>query len=342
MQDDFFQLGGHSLNVLRLSARFEAVWGQKLPVAAVFAARTLAKLAELLSRQAPTSAEPSSLVVLQEGSSPRPLVLMPSLGGSAFCCHTLVQHLPAELPVYSLEIDRPADWSGHESLETMAAECVAAIQSAGLRPPFQLAGYSFGGMLAYEAARQLAARGDGVAFVGIIDTGPGCCQSPSVGTIASSALRFAKNLPAWVRFTCTYDGYRDFRARLKRRLIASMRRLRWTASTRSFGRLSWELEDIWDADVIPLQRREVWQAHLRAFAAYNPAPYDGPVTLFQAAVRPLFHSLDPHLGWSRIVRGGVEVRRVPGNHALMLRGAACRTLAGEMRDALARAGAARR
>jgi len=64
-------------------------------------------------------------------------------------------------------------------LEQVAPQYLAEMQSMQPHGPYFLMGYSGGGLIAYEIARQLAARGESVAFLGLLDTSaPG---EPSLG-----------------------------------------------------------------------------------------------------------------------------------------------------------------
>jgi thioesterase domain-containing protein len=99
-----------------------------------------------------------------------PLVCVHPHGGTAFCYAPLAAHLPPSLPVLGLQaagLDEGEAPAG--SVTAMAAgyiEAVRAIQPAG---PYRLLGYSFGGLVAYEMARQLLADGERVSFLALLD-----------------------------------------------------------------------------------------------------------------------------------------------------------------------------
>jgi thioesterase domain-containing protein len=69
-----------------------------------------------------------------------------------------------------------------------------------------------------------------------------------------------------------------------------------------------------DATQFPEGELKLWQVHLKAGASYVPKPYSGRVTLIRTRGQPFFCSLDPQYGWSELVRGGVDVRMIPGSH----------------------------
>jgi thioesterase domain-containing protein len=84
---------------------------------------------------------------------------------------------------------------------------------------------------------------------------------------------------------------------------------------------------------LPPHRRRLVEANLRAFARYQPRPYDGRVMLFEAAVRPLFDVRDPGQGW-RELSPLVDVIRLPTTHEGMFRPPCVDLLAGSLRTAL--------
>jgi thioesterase domain-containing protein len=156
--DDFFELGGHSLLAVTLVKRVRAVMGKELPLRALFEEATIERIAALLGT------EESPLVRLNDRVR-RPgeplLVLIHPIGGDVFAYRRLASG--ADMPVVGL---RALPSANGLSLEALAAHYVATlrVESSG---PYVLAGWSLGGVVAFEMARQL----DGeVAQVVLIDS----------------------------------------------------------------------------------------------------------------------------------------------------------------------------
>ncbi len=167
--DNFFALGGHSLLALRLVAATGEQFARKLTLHEVFAHATLAAQAKLLASDAASNS--NNLLALRMTGSARPLLLIHSGGGEVAYAQHLLAALDEEIPVYGLVA------SGHGEDETpltdisaMASRYLACIAQAQIAGPYRLLGYSGGGTVAYEMARQLLAQGEQVEFIGMIDS----------------------------------------------------------------------------------------------------------------------------------------------------------------------------
>jgi thioesterase domain-containing protein/Ser-tRNA(Ala) deacylase AlaX len=150
---DLFSRGAHSFLVMRALSRIRHRFGASLPASAVFQDPTIAGMARRLDR----GVGYSPLVRLADGGPGRPLILVHPVGGSTACYAGLAGALSGQRPVLGL-VARGLDGAGEplESVEEMAATYLAAIRGAGHEPPYTLGGWSMGGVVAYEMARQLA------------------------------------------------------------------------------------------------------------------------------------------------------------------------------------------
>jgi len=187
--DDFFALGGHSLLALRLIGRMDALFGQRLPVAVLLRAPTVRALADEVRAGPGAGAVP--LVALRRGAG-QPLFLATAGSGDLLALAGLARHLGLDIPVYGLQPTSTA--LPRPSIEQYAAGYVENIRDVQPRGPYRLAGYSVGGMVAYEAARQLLAGGQEVSLLALLDTYfPGAKWQPYAAI--SRAQRLAAHLP---------------------------------------------------------------------------------------------------------------------------------------------------
>jgi thioesterase domain-containing protein len=169
--DNFFELGGHSLLAVRLKAQVRERLGFELPQSVFFTRPTIAGLAAALDLSDLRRDGP--LVPLRLIGERAPLFLVHAAGGGLFSYRELTRALPARRPIYGLE--RPGFESGEVEeldVERLAARYLEPVTRRQPHGPYAIAGWSFGGMVAFEMARQLRSAGEPVAFLGLIDTRP--------------------------------------------------------------------------------------------------------------------------------------------------------------------------
>ena len=173
VHDNFFELGGDSMLAVRLMAEVEAASGRKLPLAWLFQDATIGRLAAVL--RAPEEAPASATLVPirpHKAGDPRPLFCVHPAGGTVFCYRDLARFLDPARPLYGLQA-RGIDGlqSPHTRIEDMAGEYIAAMRSVQPQGPYLLTGWSLGGILAFEMARQLATDGFETGLLAVIDAG---------------------------------------------------------------------------------------------------------------------------------------------------------------------------
>jgi len=171
-RDNFFERGGHSLLAVLLMARIEKRFGKALPLSALFAAPTLESLAALLARaEAPAPGAPRpSLVLLQPRGDRKPFVCVHPVGGNVLCYLDLARHLGPDQPFYALQ--SPAPGEGCDTIEQMAGRYLKELREVQPEGPYRLGGWSMGGLVAFEMARQLTQDGEQPELVALIDTPP--------------------------------------------------------------------------------------------------------------------------------------------------------------------------
>ncbi len=168
-EQNFFELGGHSMLAIRLFARMEQVFHVRLPLSVLFQSSTVRTLAQEIIDE--NTAAWGSLVPIQTGGDRLPLFVIHPFGGHIFGYYSLARHLGPEFPLYGLKAQGWDDSAEPlTSVAEMAEAYIEEIRAVQPQGPYFLAGYSFGGHIAYEMARQLKARGDEVGLVALLDT----------------------------------------------------------------------------------------------------------------------------------------------------------------------------
>ncbi|WP_283188198.1 amino acid adenylation domain-containing protein [Pseudomonas sp. PMCC200344] len=162
--DDFFALGGHSLLVVRMTARLRASLGIEVPVSVIFQHPTLIGLAEQITRPR----DHAAIIALQTGETGQtPLFCLHQPSGGVHHYMPMVAGLPKVLPVYGVPLPESLR---SQDLVALAREYLPQIRQIQAQGPYRLAGWSMGGLLALELTRQLEAQGQAVEWLGLFDS----------------------------------------------------------------------------------------------------------------------------------------------------------------------------
>ncbi|MGW4360319.1 amino acid adenylation domain-containing protein [Streptomyces californicus] len=171
VHDNLFDLGATSITAMRLVVLMEERFGTAIPLSDFIVAPTVAELAERLRSAGGTSAGFDPLVAIRpEGTRP-PLFFAHPMGGNVLCYVPFAKHLPPDQPFYAFQA-AGADVGTEpvRGLEQLASDYIAAMRRVQPAGPYHLGGWSFGGFVAFEMARQLHAAGESVASVVLLDT----------------------------------------------------------------------------------------------------------------------------------------------------------------------------
>ncbi|WP_091295811.1 condensation domain-containing protein [Amycolatopsis xylanica] len=182
---DFFNAGGNSLLLLRLTAALEDATGVFIDAVEWLAEPTPRALVTLLSGTEDGPGEASTTVSLREGTGPH-LHLVPGAGGSPGDFRAIVDALPANWRVTASREQEPAT-----SVKELARRFAADLAAEGLEPDL-LGGWSMGGLVAYEMSSESAKP------LVLIDSPPpvGSTPEPEGELFAAFASAFTTGLPA--------------------------------------------------------------------------------------------------------------------------------------------------
>ena len=171
-EQSFFDVGGHSLLALKLLDEIRRKYGLALPAPTLFRHQTIAQLAACITGARGLTRREPAVTAYQEGDARWvPLVVVHPIGGSSLCYSELLQRMHYRGPVWTVQQDR--DLNAAEStgtVEGLARLYVDDAQALGVPRAVCLLGWSFGGVLAFEMAREWERRGVQVRWLGLIDS----------------------------------------------------------------------------------------------------------------------------------------------------------------------------
>jgi thioesterase domain-containing protein len=288
VDDDFFELGGTSLQALLLFARIERQLGYSLSPTTLLRAPTVKHLAELMLETKGAAAD-QSLVPLRPAANGLPLFFVHSRIFFFSYYRHLIDGLKSGRSVYGLQ---PPPMDGKRSIprtvESIAADYVAEIRQVQPRGPYAIAGHSFGGRVSFEIAQQLVREGEEVSFLGLIDTAFRASPlGPSRKTMKSGRLgRRSWNLIRHPQYIWDKVFVRVF--------------------------------DVWLGLGISVPHRYRARYYdslcIRATRRHVAKPYSGHIRMFSSTGNSERHKAL----WGPLALGGLTVLEVPGGHHDMM------------------------
>ncbi len=167
---NFFELGGHSLIAVKAMRLLEEKTGKHLPLSALFEYSTVEKLAELLEMDS-ESISWDSLVAIKSKGTKTPLYIIHGAGLNVLKFIDLSKHLDDDQPVFGIQgTGLNQNNEPYNSIEEIAEHYISSITKKNPNGPYALAGYSFGGIIAFEMAKQLINQGKKVSVLAMLDS----------------------------------------------------------------------------------------------------------------------------------------------------------------------------
>lgn len=303
--DDFFELGGHSLIAFQAMARLEKETGKRLPLASLFEAPTVEKLALMVVDEHMPNTWNSLIAIKTEGNK-TPLFIVHGFDMNVLVFKNIAMHMDPDQPVYALQAkgldaaDEPA-----EKLETIAGHYISEILTHVPGNSYALAGYSFGGIIALEMAKQLKAMGKDIKMLAMMDTYAEASPYYQYRTVRllkkiwrqlPKCLFILGNMFKYPKETFGYQGY------LLRRKLGD-----------------WHILKPLPISAFYEDEEKIAAKYDYAQKNYKLTPYtEGVIDLFKVKIR-LYYLDDPrYLGWRPYAPGGLYIHYIPGDHKTSL------------------------
>ncbi|MEU4458347.1 amino acid adenylation domain-containing protein [Nocardia fluminea] len=313
----FFDAGGSSVGAMRLVMAVARRWGVEIPLDAFMTDPTVASVAAIV-RTGKVDRDYDPIVPLREHGTRPPLFLVHPIGGNVMCYLELVKHLSEDQPVYALQA-AGAEPGGKpiRSMSELAELYLRAIRAVRPEGPYCIGGWSFGGYVAFEMARQLPA--EDLSNLVMLDT---IARDESVDVFVSK-----KDRVVWFFLELLWYANSD-----------GDRLMQFSEETDDVDELfEYVLQQAVAEGIVPagsslsLIRRlfAVFEAHFEALVDYRLSPLDRDLTVLRCT-EPLPRGVDiahrqggsmfqsPTNGWDRWVTGELAVTDIAGDHISMM------------------------
>ncbi|GAB3718226.1 hypothetical protein GCM10027592_60940 [Spirosoma flavus] len=308
IDSDFFELGGHSMIAVQVMTQLEKETGRRLPLSTLLTYPTIRKLAQLVqTEEQPTTWK--SLVAIRPQGNKVPIYIIHGIGLNLLNFSGLVNYMNPEQPIYGLQArgldgkEEPLD-----NMEAIASAYLEEVMQQNPDGPYAIAGYSFGGYVALEMARQLKEMGKEVKLLAMFDTN--AQESDSRQDMFSWIRRkIFRQFPKMLWITKSLFRHPMLTIRYQQHYVERQVKALLLATGLQKPPV---VEKEFD------QLNAIMEKHEIAFYNYKMRPYDGIVDLFKAQMRVYFVDDNKFLGWKKYALKGVRVHSVPGDHEMML------------------------
>jgi len=324
--DNFFELGGHSLIAVKVMTKIERLTGKRLPLASLFEKPTIERMARLLNLDA-TAITWDALVPIKTGGAKMPLYIVHGAGLNVLLFNAVAMGLSPDQPVYGLQakglngIDEPLT-----RIEDMAAHYIDSILAQNPGGPYALAGFSFGGIIAYEMARQLQEMGREVNLVALFDTNAyNTIFYDPIGTkLRKQFSYYANNIVHTLKFVNGFSNTVVEKSTLLKRKVI---------------RRYWSLTKKQDQPGFFGYSHKIDKCNQEALVRYQLKPQNIKVDVFKAETRTFYVKDTAFLGWRPFALNGVTVHNIPGEHNTIFKAPNDKIFAAELQKCLDRVSA---
>ena len=324
--DSFRQLGGDSLDAVRLMDRIRKETGNALPLNALETAPNIEEMAKLIALEedatpdAPQESEKSCCLVPVKSASAdsqRPIFFVPHGGGGDvhWGYVNFAAGFDADQAIWGFEYPKDTRFSSFSEMAGYYVEILKTKQPVG---PYFLGGYCYGGILAYEMGVQLRRQNEEIGFMALIEAAPSNRGYGSISFSRQFVTGAISNLPHAMKgfATLTTDEKKE-------RLVQRFQKMRDNTQSRIAALLGANTGNIWGgeveveeflfADTSP-EVAELWRHNLELLKNYVSPDSDIPLDVFRTQHQAIFSAHDPAFGWKTLTDNRVSCHTVPGDH----------------------------
>ncbi|MCU4776825.1 amino acid adenylation domain-containing protein [Bacillus cereus] len=310
--DNFFGIGGHSLLAVQLMSKIKKTFNVKIPLTVIFQSGTIAALAKQIDRNKIYKVN-NSIVPLQPKGNKRPIFFVHPIGGHIISYFELAKYLGVKRPFYAFQsLGLESEETILTNIKEMANFYIKEMQNVQEEGPYIIGGWSFGGVVAFEMARQLVEKGIKVEAIILLDT-----WAPDIYNDSSEwddLAVFMNDLMKQYNLEVSEElilGYKN--------LSMQDERIRYVISyLKNHSKFKQDIQ------VEDLEKMiQVFQTNLNAYRSYEPEKLDQDILLFTAnhPHKENNHAEDDTLFWGKYVQKELKVIELNATHYSMMQSA---------------------
>ena len=305
--DNFFDLGGHSLIAIKVMTQIEKELGTLLPLSILFKYPTIQQLVAFLETKIGLQREWKSIVAIQPKGLKPPIYMVHGAGLNVMPFKALAKYFDHDQPIFGLQSKgMDGELTKYESVEEIAASYIDEIRENNPSGEIILAGYSLGGIIAFEMAKQLKGSGISVKRLFLLD---------SFATFAKNE-GVLKNRYGAKLHRELHKKFFDLKLLIKHPNI--LRDIKYRSFGKKINNLLDNLGIKTKKEESPILQRinKIKAMHVAACKQYIPGFYEGEITLIRAKIRTKYFFDPESLGWKGRSKS-IRIIDVEGVHSDM-------------------------
>ena len=302
---DFFEIGGHSMIAVQVMTALESKLKIKLPISVLFESPTIQQLAKMIESKVDKNPW-SSLVPIKPSGNKIPLYIVHGGGMNVMPFYSIAKHLDADQPLYGLQaIGLNGKDEIPTTIEEIASQYVREILSQNPTSPYVLAGYSLGGIIAFEMAQQFKRMGKETKALILFDTYAIRSDQRDSRLIRMGNLLRTELGKRWFDLEMLLTNPKLLKRLKKDSLLYKARRIKNLL----------KIKDEPQPEILKTINR-IRKIHIQAGNNYEIRPYEGEIYLFRAKIRTSYSRDFQYFGWRPFVKK-VNVIEMEGEHTTM-------------------------
>jgi thioesterase domain-containing protein len=251
----------------------------------------------------------NSLVLIKPGGNKPPLYFIHGSGLTVMVFNDVAKRMDADQPIYGLQARGLNGEEPFDTMEDIAAYYIGEIMTQNPEGPYCLAGYSFGGIVAFEMAKQLVGMGKEVKMLALFDTHVGN-EDNFLSPINKMKAKVLRQFPKMVFVLKSFQKYPSKTIRYQVDFF-------WQKLRRLFEKAGLAKQKETEEQSFSEYANKIHFKHDQAYMNYKMTPYDGVIDLFRVGTR-LYYLDDPEfLGWKPYSKK-IIIHEIEGDHRTFL------------------------